>query len=789
MLESWIIDLRYSARRLASRPTFALLAVLTLALGAGGTAAIFSIIRTLLVAPLPVADEDRLGVLWAPYEWTEQEFLFLRDDAPGFARLAAYRPEDSTLERAGQPMRLVRGVATSAAFFDVLGVRPEFGRAFAAGEDQPGAEPVAVISHGLWEELGSDESLVGRPLMLGGVSRTIVGVMPRGFWFPDPTIRVWTTTPLSPERRAGLYVLIGRLDQGQQMQGMQAPLEGVARALGERFQYPVQWDKTRAPHITPVREAVVGDLRPSLVATLAAMSVILGIACLNVAALMLGQLGSRSTELAVRRALGAARRRVVQQILIESVLVGTMAGLAGSAIAAAGFATLVWSLALGALATSATLDWTVFYWAIGFAVLAGGLTGAIPALAADSRTAPALATSRTGGIGVRGERLERAIVVAQVALAVLLTAGAGLLVRSVANLRDIDAGIDVRGVAVLDATMPTRQTHDSRRRTVLETVAALQALPGVKAAGATQKLPLRGSGDNWSIDIEGRPDLPRSTTALRFVTPDYLRALGVELRRGRTFQHTDTAASPRVVIINEALASKYFGGEDPLGQVLHSGFRSGERIIGVVENLAESNLTDPAEPARYMLIDQLPITPPVMSFVLAASRPEELPALLQRAQGAIEAPGAGIALQGTATMASVLDVAIGPAGRLAALLSLIAGLALALGAIGVYGVISHLVGRRARDYGIQLALGLSPGRVLSQVMGSGVRLAALGCLLGTAAALVLAGSLSSLLYGVSQWDPLALGAAMMTLLAVSALASFVPGRRASRTDPAAVLRQ
>jgi len=791
MLEGWIIDLRYSARRLASRPTFTLLAVLTLALGAGGTAATFSIVRTLLVAPLPVADEDRVGVLWAPLDWTEQEFLFLRHSVPGVAHLAAYRPEDATLERPGKPMRLVRGVATSAEFFTALGARPELGRAFVAGEDAPGSEPVAVISHGLWRELGGIRSLVGQPLVLGGIARTVIGVMPRGFWFPDPTIRVWTTTPLSPERRAGLYALVARLDEGQEMQTMRGSLGGVARALGERFTYPAQWDKTRAPDITPLREAVVGDLRPSLIATFAAMIVILGIACLNVAALMLGQLGSRSTELAVRMALGADRRRVAQQLLIESILVGTLAGLAGALIGAAGFAALVWSLPLGALAESARLDWTVFFAAIGFAVLAGAMSAVIPAAAGGPRrTASALAAGRTGGLGPRGERLERAIVIAQVALAVLLTAGAGLLIRSVANLRSVDAGVDVNAVAVLDVTMPTRQSHGERRRTVLETVAALQALPGVRAAGAAQKLPLRGSGDNWTIRVEGKPDLPTSTTALRFVTHDYLRALGVELRRGRTFEPTDRAASSRVVVINEALAARYFGGEDPLGQVLHSGIGSqGERIIGVVGDIAEADLTDPAVPARYMLLDQLPITPHGMSFVLAAAHPDGLPALLQSARAVLDAPAAHLALQSTSTMASVLDLAIGPPGRLAMLLSLIAALALILGAVGVYGVVSQMVGRRTRDFGIQIALGLAPNRVVSSVVASGVRLAMLGCALGIAATLMLTKSLSSFLYGVGRWDPPTLAAATITLLVVGALASYLPARRASGTNPAVVLRQ
>ncbi|HEX5581788.1 MAG TPA: ABC transporter permease, partial [Gemmatimonadaceae bacterium] len=315
MLESWIMDARYAARRLVSRPTYALLAVLTLALGAGGTAAIFSVARTVLLEPLPIRDEGEVDVFWMDGSWNEAEFLAFRPHFPGFRQVAAYRPNDLTLETGNGPLRLVTGIASSAELFDVLGAAPVLGRGFRPGDDVQGAEPVVVVSYGLWQELGGGSDVVGRRLRLGGTERTVVGVMPRGFWFPDPTVRIWTAAPMNPENQAGQYTLVGRREPGATAASMTAALGRLTTALGERFDYPPDWDKTRGASLTPVRDFLVGSVRPALLATLGAMAVILLIAAANVAALMLGQVDSRSTELSVRAALGAGRRRLTQQLV------------------------------------------------------------------------------------------------------------------------------------------------------------------------------------------------------------------------------------------------------------------------------------------------------------------------------------------------------------------------------------------------------------------------------------------------------------------------------------------
>jgi predicted permease len=374
------------------------------------------------------------------------------------------------------------------------------------------------------------------------------------------------------------------------------------------------------------------------------------------------------------------------------------------------------------------------------------------------------------------------------ALAVLLAAGAGLLIRSVANLRAIDPGVQPGGAVVVDATMPLRLTPDDRRRVITEMVAQLQALPGVESAGAAQKLPLRGSGDNWGINIQGRPGAQGTTTAFRMVTREYLQTMGMRVTRGRGFDASDRAGSDRVVVINESLAAKFFPGEDPIGRLLLTFDDRGGRIVGVVGNAAEATLKDGGVPARYMLYDHVPMVWHQVSFVLRTGSEDRLPALLDLARSTIAKSGSQLAVQETTSLRNIFDLAVGPAGQIVTLLSLLAALALVLGAVGVYGVISHYVARRSRDYGIRIALGQQPSRVVREVVGRGVVLVAIGSTIGVVAALFLTKVLATLLYGVKATDPVSMAGAVVVLLTVGVLAAFVPARRASLTDPAVVLR-
>lgn len=788
MLESWIMDARYSARRLMKRPGYAVLAVLTLALGVGSTAAIYTIARGLLLEPLPYAAEEELAVFWFPYSWTEQEFLALRPDVAGFRGVAAYRSEDVTAELGGTA-RLIAGVSASAELFEVLGAKPMLGSGFQPEHDAQGSAPVAVLSHDLWQELGADRAMVGQTLRLDGEARAIVGVMPPGFWFPQPTTRVWLAEPLSPEATAGMYTLVGRMAPGQRADGMQAALGRITEELDARFDYPEQWDKTRDPALTPVREYLVGSVRPALIATLAAMAVLLLMACANVTALMLGQVDGRAGEMAVRLALGAGRRRMLQQMTIEALLVGVLAGVVGAVLATAGFRLLLGALPLGALAETATVSWTVFGAAMAISVAAAMLVAIIPAVAlwrGDLRGV--LTAARTSGVAGRGGRMEGGLVVAEVALAVLMVAAAGLLIRSVDKLRAIDPGLDAGGVAVVDVAMPGDIGHDGRRRVLEALVPELAALPGVGAAGAVQKLPLRGRGDNWGIMVEDRPELERSTTAFRMVTPEYLDAMGIEVVRGRGFQDSDRHGSEPVVVVNEALVEKYFGDLDPIGRRVTGG-GTWARVVGVVENAAESGLTDPDEPARYVLFEHSPMVPDGAALVLRVDGGANAAAVLEAARRTVQRVTPGVAVESTTTMEQVVEEAMGPVRQVKSLLTLLAGLALALGAIGVYGVVSHFVLRRRREWGIRMALGLTPAQVVARVVGRGGALVGLGIALGAVAALLLMRLLAAFLYGVGTADPLAMGGAAATLLLAGVLAALIPALRASRTDPIIALRE
>src|SRR5688572_17126604 len=330
-METWIADVRYSVRRLWAHPGYALLAVLTLALGVGGTASTFGVARGVLFEPLPYPHARDVGVFWKKTDWTEEEFLYIRGRVPGFQQVALYRQRDVILRAGDGPASLVPGVAASAELFDVLGARPLIGRGFGAGDDVPGAEPVAVLSYGLWREAGGSPSIVGTRMTLDGTPRTVIGVMPRGFWFPDPSVRIWTPVPLTPQGRSWNSTLVGRVAPGQDVRTMQAPVAQLTAMLDDRFDYPAQWDKTKDPLITPVREDFTGGMRPALIATLAAMALILLIACANVAALMLGQVNARSVEFAVRSALGANRLRLTQPLIVETLLIAIAAGALGSA--------------------------------------------------------------------------------------------------------------------------------------------------------------------------------------------------------------------------------------------------------------------------------------------------------------------------------------------------------------------------------------------------------------------------------------------------------------------------
>ena len=789
-MERLIADARHCARRLLTRPGYALLSVLTLALGVGGTAATFGIARSVLFDPLPYTHADEVGVFWKKTDWTEEEFLFIRGRVPGFRDLALYRQRDVMLRNGDEPASLVPGVTASSELFDVLGAPPMLGRVFRAGDDVRGAEPVAILGFGLWQDMGGNPSIVGSRVTLDGIPRTVIGVMPRGFWFPDPSVRVWTTVPLNPESRNWNSTLVGRVATGFDVAAMDAPVAQLTAMLDERFDYPAQWDKTKDARVTPVRDDLTGAMRPALLATLSAMALILVIACANVAALMLGQVNARSVEFAVRSALGANGRRLLQPLLVEAMLIATTAGALGAALAWGGFAFVTRVLPLGAWAESAAPDWRVFASAMTIAIGAALLVVIVPTVSLGrGDLLGVLSRGRTGGIDGRGGRLENGLVIAEVALAVMVAVAAALLARSVGNLYAVDPGVRTEGVAVVDVMLP-RLGRPRLEQTLDELSTALARVPGVRSVGVVQTLPLRGGGYNLPIAVDERPDITGATTEYRIVTPGYLESVGVTLRQGRTITEADRRDSERAVVINEALARKYFGRTDPIGKLLggDAGPRP-SRVVGLVANAVERHLTDVPEPVRYVAVAQMPWIDQAQSFVLRTAPGVNEVSLLEPARRAIGRAAPGTAVQQTTTMRRVLDRAIGPARQVVLLLTLLTALALVLGAVGIYGVIAHFASRRRRDWAIHIALGLPGSRVIARVVGHGVLLVSAGIGVGVAGAAALTRLLASFLYGVSAIDPIAFAAAAAALLTVGMLAALLPAWRAGTTDPAMALRE
>src|SRR5262245_27182414 len=496
-MERWLLELRYAARRLRNRPAYALLAAVTLSLGVAGMAAISGLARPLLLDPLPYYRSDELAEFWAGGDWRANEVAALRGRFDGFDAVAAYRTEDVTLERDGALTRLVPGIATTPELIRVLGVKPLLGRGFVDGEDRPSAAPTAVLSYALWQELGGTPKVVGSQVMLDGVSRTVIGVMPRGFWFPYPTTQVWISETFDPKAAYGIYNLLGRVSAGHRVDNMQPTVDKITKLLAAQFTYSPQFNKTKNAALISVRERSVSEMRPALLATLGGMVVILLIACSNVAALILGQVEGRSSELALRAALGADRGRLSLQVLLEVVVLGLASGVVGTVLASGGFTVLRGVLPLGQWADRATLDWRLFALTMLVAIVAAIGVALLPIISVwRGDLQRSLAGARTGGVLRNRSGLQGAMIVSEVALAVLLAAGAGLLVRSVAKLHAIRPGFETRGLAVLDIPLPTGLNGGDRARTLENIVRDLSTLPGVQSVGLTQKIPLRGRG--WS---------------------------------------------------------------------------------------------------------------------------------------------------------------------------------------------------------------------------------------------------------------------------------------------------
>jgi putative ABC transport system permease protein len=791
-------DARVALRQLARRPGFTLLGAGTLALGIGAAVALSSVVIGLLLRPLPVTDEARLQVFWSDFNWRGVEFDFVKERQRAFSGLAAFSNEGYTL-RLGDESTTVLATVASAELFDVLGVRPLMGRAFQAGDDRPGAAAVTVVSYGFWQqELGGDPGVVGRRLEIGGDPVEVVGVMPRGFYFPSPTYRIWRPLDLDPAsdmyQGNGWLVLVGRERAGLGTGERDADVQAIARALGERFDYPEAWDKSKGAALTPLREYTRGAVRPAVLLLQAAVLIVLAIACANVAALVLARTTDRAEELSVRAALGAGRGRLVRQILVESALLSSLAGLVGVAVAALGFRALVARLPLGdGLDDTLVVDWTLVTAAVVMTLVVGVIVALAPVrgLVRGELHAP----GRRRGAGAHAtsgpRRLHDALVAVEVALAVLLVAGAAMFTRSVARLYAIETGFDPTDVAVMDVVAPVRQmAAPARAAFFADLLDRVQTLPGVAAAGFVTRVPLRDGGWQGTVAVEDRPDLAgdrQPNTLFRIISPGYFDAMDIAVTTGRAFADVDGARTLPVAIVSEAFAARMWPGRDPLGRRVRHTFgpeATWVTVVGIAEETRMTRLTGDNPNVLYVPMAQMPAPDGPVLVVEGQSGPPPLDAVRRL----VRSLDPRVATARLGTLDAIVAAAVGEPLRLRFFLAVLGGLALVIGAVGIYSVVSYSVTRRRAEFGVRLALGAAPRRILGEVLAGGLGPVAIGVAIGLVAAVGLGRTVRRFLYGLEATDPLSLLAAALVLLSAGVLAALGPGVRAGRTDPMTALR-
>jgi predicted permease len=815
-METVLQDLRYAFRMLVNSPGFTAVAVMTLALGIGANTALFSVINGVLLSPLPFPQPDQLVTLHENkpnFEGGSVSYPNFRDwqkDNHTFSSVAIARSYAFSLTGTGEAEQ-VGAEFVSSDFFPLLGVKPVTGRTFAQDEDQVGAGPVALISAGLWQrKFSSAPDILGKNIRLDAKDYTIIGVIPANFrlvipGFRDTQVYVpigqWSN-PLLLQRGAGLGIHgIARLKPGVTIEQARADMEGVTRNLAEAFP---DADKGISAKVTPLKDQMVGGVRPLLLILLAAVGFVLLIACVNVANLLLARSSSRTREFAVRAALGASQGRVVRQLLTESMLIALLGGALGLL-----FATWGTAAALGVLPTALPraeqigLDAHVLMFTAGTSLLVGVLFGLTPAL---KTSRPDLhETLKQGGRGASGtrHRTQSVFVTIEMALAVVLLIGAGLTIRSVMRLWSIDPGFRPHNVLTVGLSLPPSMMGakpDKIRAAFREFDAKLSLIPNIRAVSQTWgAVPLSGD-DEKLFWLEGQPK-PANENDMNWaidyiVEPDYLKAMEIPLQRGRFLTAHDDEHSPLVVVIDEIFAHKYFPNQNPLGKRIHiNGFDRLAEIVGVVGHVKQWGLdTDDQQslrsglyiPCMQMPDDFLAMTPSGSTVVVRSQGSSA--GILDSIRRVSAQMSNQQVIYGAQTMDSLISDSLASRRFSMILLAVFAALSLVLANVGIYGVISYVVGQRAHEIGIRMALGAQQEEILRLILGGGGKLAGAGIAVGLAAALGLTRLMASLLYGVGATDPLTFAGVAILLFLIALLACFIPARRAGKVDPMVALR-
>ena len=783
-------------------PVFTAIAIVTLALGIGANSAIFTLVNAALLRPLPFPQPDRLALVWE-----ETRMFGLKDSPVALGNYSDWRAQNHVFEQMGAleqaTLRLtgagetqqVHGSAVTASFFETLGVKPALGRPFAADQDLLGAAKTAILSDGLWRRaFGADPGIVGRTIELEDEKFAVAGVMPPGFRFPDSENELWVATGAAygpdefARRGRHNWMVVARLKPGVTMAQANQEIRAIA-ARAER-DYPGTNANVSA-FVAPLRDHFVADLRTMLTVLAGAVGFVLLIACANIANLLLSRASHRRREVAIRTAVGAGRWQIARQLLTENLLLSLAGGAGGLALALGGVRFLQKILPGGISAMSAvSIDVRVLAFTLGVSLLTGVIFGLAPAF--QTLRVDLHQTLKQGGgrQGTRGgsRRLERFLVVSEVALAFVLTVGAALMIQAFTRLRAIDPGFRTKDILTLRTPLAAKRYREPAARAAFydRVRERVNALPGVVSSGFTLGPPLAFKGWVNGFQVEGRPPDTLSNANYRVVTPEYLETIGIPLRAGRYLNRHDAADKPPVVLVNETMARKFWPGETALGKRIM--FRPGTpwvTVAGVVADIKQAGLDVAPKPEMYLSVlqDQRAIS---WLVVRTARDPKSLAAAVR---GVIRSVDAGMPVTDVKTMGEVLDREVFERRANMLLLSIFAGAALLLASLGIYGVLAYLVSQRTQEIGIRMALGARPRDVLLAVAGQGVALSAAGILVGVAGALAVTRVLSKLLFGIGATDPATFASAAALLMAVAALASYIPARRAMRVDPILALRE
>ena len=808
--EAWVMDtlrqdLVHALRRLRQSPGFTLIAVATLALGIGANSAIFSVISAVLLRPLPFEEPERLAQLSQTWQgrflaiYSPQNFLDVQAQAQSFETMAAVDAGGVTLTGRGAPAR-IQGAEVSASFFDVLRMRPALGRALRSDENETGHTKVVVLGDRLWRErFGGSPAVIGQSVLLNREPFLIVGVAPKGFAYPEGA-ELWTPLEYdlrfrTKSRGAWYLGVIARLKPGVPMSRARDEMAMIGGRLAR--DYP-DANEGVGGTLLPLQESLVGRSRTSLLVLFGAVGLVLLVACVNVANLLLARMAARETELAVRSALGAGRRRLVRQLLTESVLLSLLGGAAGLLLASVSLDSLLALQPEGLPRLGEVrIDRGVAAFATLVSIATGILFGIFPALQMTQlSTAQALREAGRGLLSSRGARVRGGLVVGQMALAMVLLAGAGLLLRSFVRLSHVDPGFRTDSALTFRISLPEMAYATEARRAAFldDLLGKLAALPGVREVGAVAGLPLSGQRFNIAFEVAGRAPVPpaqQPSLEVRVASSEYFKAMGIPVKRGRGFERQDQMSSSPVVVLSESAVRQYFPGEDPLGKHLTIGMgrdeglpAPGGEIVGVVGDVKEAGLSKASPPAVYLPHAQLGVSSMDVLVRTSVSPRTLVPTI----EAVVHDLDAELPLMRMRTLDEVVGRSISEPRFYAVLLGAFATIALLLAALGVFGVMSYAVAQRRREIGIRVALGADPSELLRMVLGNALALVGAGIGVGLLGAVALSRIMATLLFELSPTDPATLVGVAALLAAVALLASYLPARRATRVDPLVALR-